>query len=186
MAEAGRKIDPEIAEVTRVFKALTRFAQKECAKVGCYGPDTVVPGISKTARDLASDTILKLYVGGWVPGAGGEDIVPYGCVALKNYFTDLKRTAAYKTTLSLEPEDIEKLKEARTEKPPQQLIELPQIIEKMKARLTDELEKAYLEALEKGARTRKEFAEDLGITAEEVTKIQKRLIYTAEKMRDLW
>ena len=185
MAEAGRKIDPAVAEVTRVYKALTRFAQKECAKAG-YRPDAIVPGISKTAEDLAADTIAKLTVGGWDPAAGGEDIVPYGCVALKNYFIDLRRRAAYKTTMSLDSEELEKLKEARTEEPPQQLIELPQVIEKMKARLTDELEKAYLDALEKGATTRKEFAEDLGITVEEVTKIQNRLKYKAKKMRDLW
>jgi len=185
MAEAGRKIDPAVAEVTRVYKALTRFAQKECAKAG-YRPDAVVPGISKTAEDLAADTIAKLTVGGWDPAAGGEDIVPYGCVALKNYFIDLRRSAAYKTTMSLDSGEFEKLKDARTEEPPQQLIELPQVIEKMKARLTEALEQSYLDALEKGARTRKEFAEDLGITPEEVTKLQKKLIYKLKEMRKLW
>lgn len=184
MAEAGRKIDPVVAEVTRVYKALTRCAKKECAKAG-YRPDAVIPGISKTAEDLAADTIVKLTLGGWDPAAGGEDIVPYGCVAVKNYFIDLRRSAAYKTTMSLDSEEFEKLKEARTEKPPQQRIELPQVIEKMKARLTDELEKAYLDALEKGAKTRKEFADDLGITVEEVTKLQQRLVYKSKKMRDL-
>jgi DNA-directed RNA polymerase specialized sigma24 family protein len=185
MAEAGRKIDPAVAEVTRVYKALTRFAQKECAKAG-YRPDAIVPGISKTAEDLAADTIVKLTIGGWDPAVAREkDIVPYGCEAVKNYFIDLRRSAAYKTTMSLDSEEFEKLKEAHTEKPPQQRIELPQIIEKMKARLTDELEKAYLDALEKGAKTRKEFADDLGITVEEVTKLQQRLVYKSDKMRDL-
>jgi DNA-directed RNA polymerase specialized sigma subunit len=107
-------------------------------------------------------------------------------VALKNYFIDLRRSAAYKATMSMDSEELEKLKVTRTEDPPQQLIELPQVIEKMKARLTEALEQSYLDALEKGARTRKEFAEDLGITPEEVTKLQKKLIYKLKEMRKLW
>jgi DNA-directed RNA polymerase specialized sigma24 family protein len=185
MAEAGRKIDPVVAEVTRVYEALTRLAIKECKKVKCYGPDAVVPGTGKTARDLASDTLVKLYVRGWSPGAGGEDILPLGRVILKNMFTDLVRSSAFRTNVSLDREEVEKLKEAHIESKLQKLIELRSVIGKMKTRLTDESENAYLDALEKGAKTRQDFADDLGKTPEEVTKIQNRLLYKSKKMREL-
>lgn len=185
MAEPGRKIDPVVAEVTRVYDALTRLAEKECARIKCYGPDAVIPGTGKSAKDLASDTLVKLHVRGWTPGTGGEDILPLGYVILKNHFTDVLRSSAYKTNVSLDSEEVENLKETHIEPTLQTLIELPSVIEKMKTRLTDELEKAYLDALEKGAKTRKDFADDLGKTPAEVTKIQNRLLYKSKKMRDL-
>src|SRR5882762_2731121 len=153
MAEPGRKIDPAIAEITRVDDALTRSAKKQCAKIG-WSPDTVIPGTGKSAKDLAADTIVKLHVHGWVPGAGGEDILPLGREILKNLFRDLLRSSGYRQNLSLDSEDFEKLDEARTELMIQPLIELLSVIEKITARLTDEMEKRYLEALSEGARTR--------------------------------
>jgi DNA-directed RNA polymerase specialized sigma24 family protein len=187
MAEPGRKPDPAVAESTRVYGALIRSARGRLATIGCYGPGAVIPGVSKTAEDLAEDTLFKLYKRGWVPGAGGEDILPLGYVILKNMFTDILRSPRYRTTVSLDAEEVETLHEAITNETPQTLIEFPLIVEKMKRRLgKDEWAKKYLDALLKGAKTPKDFAYVLGLETHEVEKIRKRLEYKAKKMRDLW
>src|SRR5258708_5701891 len=138
MAKAAKQIDPVVEEVTRVYEALTRLAIRECKKVKCYGPDAVVPGTGKTAKDLASDTLVKLYVRGWSPGAGAEDILPLGRVIVKNMFTDLVRSSAFRTTVSLDTEELEKLLDAITDQTPQTLAELSLIVEKMKVRLGED------------------------------------------------
>ncbi len=185
MAEAGRKIDPVVADATRVYGALIRFAERELAKIRLYDSNFVIPGTGGSAEDLASATIVKLMARGWTPGAGGEDILSFGRVALKNHLTDLLRSSAHRTNVSLDSEGFDERKEPRVEPLFQKLIELQSVIEKVKARLTDEMERKYLDALSAGARKRKEFAENLGIAPEEVDNIQKRLTYKAERMRDL-
>jgi DNA-directed RNA polymerase specialized sigma24 family protein len=185
MAEAGRKIDPVVDEAARVYDALIRFAKRELAKIRLYNPDIVIPGTGGSAEDLASATILKLFARGWTPGAGGENILPLGRVILRNHLTDLLRSSAHRTNVSLDSEGFDKREELRVEPVFEKLIEMQSVIEKVKARLTNEMEKKYLDELSAGTRKRKEFAENLGIPPEEVDNIQKRLIYKAELMRDL-
>ncbi|HEV7736266.1 MAG TPA: hypothetical protein VGO47_02695 [Chlamydiales bacterium] len=185
MAEAGRKIDPVVADATRIYGALIRFAKRELAKIRLYDPNVVIPGTGGSAEDLASFTIIKLYDRGWTPGAGGEDFLPLGRVILRNHLTDLLRSSAHRTNVSLDSEGFDKRKEPQVEPVFEKVIELQSVIQKVKARLTDEMEKKYLDALSAGARKRKEFAENLGTTPEEVDNIQRRLTYKAELMRDL-
>jgi len=114
------------------------------------------------------------------PGTGGEDVLPLGRVILKNRLTDLLRSSAHKTTVSLDSEGFDRRQEPRVEPEFEKRIELQSVIEKMKARLTDEIEKKYLDAVLEGARTRKELAVHLGIALEEVDNLQRRLKYKAE------
>jgi DNA-directed RNA polymerase specialized sigma24 family protein len=187
MAEPGRKADPAVAEVMRVYDALKRFARQKLATLKCYGDDAMLPGLSTSAEDLAADTIVKLHIRGWVPGSEGDDILPLAYVILKNKFTDVTRSPTYRRTVSLDSGEIETLREAISTQTPHTLIEWPLVVEKMKLRLgTDELAKKYLDASLRGARNPKEFADELGISVQEAENVKKRLIYRAEKMRELW
>ena len=185
MAEAGRKIDPVVDEVTRVYDVLIRVARSELRKIGLHNPAIVMTGTGGSAEDLAAFAIFKLQKRGWAPGTGGENVLPLGRAIVKNRLIDFLRSSARKTNFSLDSAGFDKRKELQVEPEFEKLIELRSVVEKVKDRLTDEMEKKYLDALLEGARTRKEFAAYLGIPPEEVDDTQKRLKYKLERMRDL-
>lgn len=186
MAEPRTRLDPAVAEVTRVYRELKRFAIAECRRANCVGPNGVVTGTGKSPEDLASDAIIILHTRGWQPGTGQDDVVPLGRVIIRNKVTDIVRSRAYTTSVALDIEELENRKEARVEVTPLTLIEIPMIYKKFERTVKDEREKKYMRAAENGAQTPKEFAEELGTTPEEAEKIRKRLKYRALKMRDMW
>jgi DNA-directed RNA polymerase specialized sigma24 family protein len=142
-------------------------------------------GTGGSAEDLAAFAILQLQKRGWAPGTGGENVRPLGRVIVKNRLTDFLRSSARKRNVSLDSVGFDKRKELQVEPEFEKLIELQSVVEKVKDRLTDEMEKKYLDALLAGARTRKEFAGQLGIPPEEVDDTQRRLRYKSKRMRDL-
>src|SRR5437763_7524953 len=115
MAEPARRIDPAVADATRVYAALKRFALAECKRANCYGPDGVIIGTGKSAEDLASDTIITLHARGWEPGTSEENVIPLGRVIIKNKVTDIVRSCTYRTSVVLDLEELEKRKEGRNE-----------------------------------------------------------------------
>ena len=186
MAEPGTKLDPAVAEATRVYKKLKRFAVSECRRANCVSADGVITGSGNSPEDLASDTVMTLHARGWQPGTSKDDVIPLGRVIIRNKVTDIVRSRAYRTSIALDIEELEKRKEARVDVTPQTLIELPMVAEKFERTLKDEQEKKYMRAAANGAETPKDFAEALGITPEEADKIRKRLKYRAQVMRDMW
>jgi len=186
MAEPGPKLDPSVAEATRVYEKLKRFAVSECKRANCVGADGVITGISKSPEDLASDAIMTLHARGWQPGTGQEDVVPLGRVIIRNKVTDIVRSRAYQTSIALDIEELEKRREGRVDITPLTLIEIPMVYKKFQRTLKNEQEKKYMRAAENGAETPAEFAEALGITPREAEKIRKRLKYRAQKLRAMW
>jgi DNA-directed RNA polymerase specialized sigma24 family protein len=187
MAEPGRKTDPAVVEATAVFDALTRCAEKHLAKIGCYGAETVVPGLSISAKDLAGKAVLRLLARGWVPGAGGEDIRPLGYVTVRNLFIDSVRSSPFKKIVNCDDGEIEDLVETDGQELPQRRDEWRLILEKIRALLDDEMEVKYLDCLLAGAKANRDVADCLGISSlEELEKIKKRIVYKGQRWLETW
>lgn len=190
MPEPAPQIDPVFRESEDLRIRLLFFAREIFAGAGVPGVNTILPGTSTTADDLVANTIVKVLLSGkWKPGSGGPDIFPYAKVALDHAFIDLLRNSAHKTSASIDVEEAErlgKINHSGTSVSPFKAIASQQTYEWVLRKLgSDEMAKACVIAIQNGATTRAEIAEDLGVEPEEVTKIQRRLQYKLHKMEQL-
>lgn len=189
MAEPAPQIDPVFSEGEELRRRLLAVAYRRFATKGCKGVDTILPGTSKTATDLVGDTFVKLLKSGkWHPGSGGPDIFPLAKVTLDNLFIDLLRKSEYKTSVSIDAEEdgqILELIDLRAISP-FKAIALKDTYEWILRQMgSDEMARAFVKAVQNGATARAEVAEDLGVDAKEVTKIQKRIQYKLHEMEQM-
>ena len=100
MAEAGKQKDPVYEDWFGLEAVLLVVAARKFRGLGLRGLDSVIPGSSTTARDLAHETIAKLLKKGlWKPGQNGSEIYPLAIVTLNNLFRDVLKSSSYKTTV---------------------------------------------------------------------------------------
>lgn len=191
MAEPAAHIDPVYKESEVLRRRLLAAASVLFKSQGCEGVDTVLPGTSTTARDLVGDTFVKLLVSKkWHPGSGEADIYPFARVSLLHLFIDLLRRSEHHTAANVDPEEAEKggqLVNPPSFDSPFRAIASKEAYDALMTHIgpADEKGRAFVEAIQNGATTRAEIAEDMGITVEEVTNIQKRLHYKLSKVEQL-
>jgi DNA-directed RNA polymerase specialized sigma24 family protein len=189
MAEPAKQIDPVFREGEDLRIRLLAVAVRLFGSKGCIGPDTVLPGTGKTARGLVQDTFVKLLTSGkWHPGSGGPDIFPLAKITLDNLFRDLLRRSEYKTSASIDAEVADQILEFidLSAVSPFKAIASKDTYEWILRQMgSDKMARAFVKAVQNGATTRAEIAEDLGVDPEEVTKIQKRIQYKLHKMEQI-
>jgi DNA-directed RNA polymerase specialized sigma24 family protein len=188
MAEPAKQIDPVFSEGEDLRIRLLSVAVRLFGSKGCIGPDTVLPGTGKTARGLVQDTFVKLLKSGkWHPGSGGPDIFPLAKVTLDNLFKDVLRKSEYKTSAIDAQESDQALEfiDLRAVSP-FKAIALKDTYEWILRQMgSDKMARAFVIAVQNGATTRAEVAEDLGVDPKEVTKIQKRIQYKLHEMEQM-
>ncbi|MCA1636555.1 MAG: hypothetical protein LC802_23415 [Acidobacteria bacterium] len=153
---------------------------------GCPDVDAALPGTAVSARDLASKAILNLLKGAERhPKLLDGDPFPYALRAMRNDFLDLLRREEFKrasTTVSLEDGDnrlaLENLAGSDNGLEAAEAASLVNSLGRFLGH--DEMLKAYLEVrVVRGVENRADIAYLLGVSAREVTDIQRRLIYKA-------
>lgn len=189
MAEPAKQIDPVFREGEELRIRLLAVAVRLFASKVCYGADTILPGTSKTAEDLVGDTFVKLLKSGkWHPGTGGPDIFPLAKVTLENLFIDLLRRSEYKTSATIDSEEADQLLKFNDHSAvsPFKAIASKDTYEWVRRQMgSDKKALAFVEAVQNGATTRADIAEDLGEEPKEVTKIQKRMQYKLHEMEQM-
>jgi len=189
VAEPAKQIDPVVREGEDLRIRLLAVAVRLFGSKGCIGPDTVLPGTGKTARGLVQDTFVKLLKSGkWHPGSGGPDIFPLAKVILENLFRDLLRKSEHKNSASIEAQEADQTREFidHNAVSPFKAIAAKETYEWILRQMgSDKMARAFVIAVQNGATTRAEIAEDLGVDVKEVTKIQKRIQYKLHEMEQM-
>lgn len=187
MAEPATQIDPIFREAEDLRIRLLAVAYRLFRDKGCQGVDTVLAGTSTTARDIVGDTFVRLLVSGkWHPGSGGPDIFPYAKVILDHLFVDLLRRSEHRTAADVDLEEVERFRKSTERDSPFRAIASKETYEWIMRQLgPDKMARAFVEAVQNGATTRAEIAEDLGVTSQEVSNIQRRLQYKLHNMEKL-
>jgi DNA-directed RNA polymerase specialized sigma24 family protein len=189
MAEPAKQIDPVFEEGEDIRIRLLGVAVRLFRSKGCIDADTILPGTAKSARGLVQDAFVKLLKSGkWHPGSGGPDIFPLAKVTLDNLFKDLLRKSEYKTYASIDAEEADQILEFIDLRAvsPFKAIAAKDTYEWVRRQMgSDKKAIAFVDAVQNGATTRAEIAEDLGVDPEEVTKIQKRIQYKLHKMEQM-
>lgn len=154
---------------------------------GCQNVDAALPGTAVSARDLASKAILNVLKGAERhPALLDEDPFPYALRAMQNDFFDLLKREEFKraaTIVSIDDCDnrraLENLAGSDNGLEAAEAASLVNSLERFLGH--DEMLKAYLEVrVVRGVENRADIAYLLGVSAREVTDIQRRLIYKAK------
>lgn len=168
-----------------LLRKLTARAAHIFAKLRCFDPNVILPGVAQSSQDLAQNALLVfLEEDKWRPTVEEDDPFPYVFTIMRNDFMDLLRSSAYKTTEKKSDYDylchvikIVAMSEAVND------IDKGILREQLYKLVDDQqLMKDYLVAVfEMGLYEHEEIANVLGVETKEIAKLRKKLIYTINK-----
>src|ERR1051326_2371687 len=187
MAEAGKQKDPVYEDWFGLEAVLLVVAARKFRGLGLRGLDSVIPGSSTTARDLAHETTAKLLKKGlWKPGQNGSEIYPLAIVTLNNLFRDVLKSSSYKTTVIVEPDEIDAtIQSINTTQPEESIFRDEQYAWLERRFDKDEDGRAYVRALRKGLILPEDISADIGKSVNEVKTIRRRVLYKLHLMEQL-
>jgi DNA-directed RNA polymerase specialized sigma24 family protein len=182
---ADNREGPREIDWAALYQRLLACAARWFKGRGCRGVDTALPGTAVSARDLASKAVLDLLKGAERhPKLLDGDPFPYALRAMRNDFLDLlKREEFKRASASASIDDAavtsENLANSGNGLETAEARSLVRSLDRFLG--NDAMLKAYLEVrVVRGVDNRADIAHLLGVSAREVTDIQRRLIYKAK------
>lgn len=168
-----------------LLKKLTACAVKMFIKIKCYSPNGVLPGVAKSPQDLAQDSLMTFFnEDKWRPKTSDEDPFPYILTIMRNDFMDVLKSSAYKKTSSQEEYDqLRRFAKASVLSAKINDVDKKILKEQLYKFVSDQKDlKDYLDAVfELRLDKREDIAEVLGLEANEVTNLSRRLVYTLKE-----